>query len=95
MKTAIATTNLLPGTMILKVTITHETLPLPCAQVKQDGSTFVRKVSFTNPEKVQVQEYGNLRGENIGNYVKNSIRRIKPAVAEKIVRAARAMLRHV
>ena len=93
MKTAVAATNILYGTMILKVTFCIILLILALSpQVKPDGSAYVKGFSFSKPDKVDVKEAINFRQETSGEYFKNAIHRMRPVAAGKILKAARSLL---
>jgi len=78
-KTAKATTDVMSGTMILKV--------------KPDGSAHVKKVVFAKPENVDVK--GSLSADKPRSitYLKNSVNRMRPIAAQKILKTARYVLK--
>jgi len=78
-KTAKATTDVMSGTMVLKV--------------KPDGSAHVKKVVFSKPEKVDVKGSLSDNKPRSINYLKNSVNRMRPIAAQKILKTARYVLK--
>merc|ERR1712127_808320 len=70
-RTAKASTDVMTGTMVLKV--------------KPDGSAHVKKVVFEKPEQVDVR--GSI------TYQKNSVNKMRPIAAQKILKTARYVLK--
>merc|ERR1712128_145277 len=78
-KTAKATTDVMSGTMVLKV--------------KPDGSAHVKKVVFSKPEKVDVKGSLSDNKPRSISYLKNSVNRMRPIAAQKILKTARYVLK--
>jgi len=78
-KTARATTDVMTGTMVLKV--------------KPDGSAHVKKVVFAKPEKVDVKGSLSDNKPRSATYLKNSVNRMRPVAAQKILKTARYVLK--
>merc|ERR1711974_579465 len=78
-KTAKAITDVMSGTLVLKV--------------KPDGTAHVKKVVFKKPENVEVK--GKLSDNNPRslNYLKNSVNKMRPLAAMKILKTARYVLK--
>merc|ERR1712128_259867 len=71
-KTAKATTDVMTGTMILKV--------------KPDGSAHVKKVVFDKPDHVDVKGSLSDNKPRSITYLKNSVNRMRPIAAQKILK---------
>jgi len=78
-KTAKATTDVMTGTMILKV--------------KPDGSAHVKKVVFDKPDHVDVKGSLSDNKPRSITYLKNSVNRMRPIAAQKILKTARYVLK--
>merc|ERR1712106_92774 len=78
-KTAKATTDVMTGTMILKV--------------KPDGSAHVKKVVFDEPDHVDVKGSLSDNKPRSITYLKNSVNRMRPIAAQKILKTARYVLK--
>merc|ERR1712083_466808 len=78
-KTAKATTDLMTGTMVLKV--------------KPDGSAHVKKVVFKKPEHVDVKGSISDQKKRSDTYLKNSVNKMRPIAAQKILKTARYVLK--
>jgi len=78
-KTARATTDVMTGTMVLKV--------------KPDGSAHVKKVVFAKPEKGDVKGSLSDNKPRSATYLKNSVNRMRPVAAQKILKTARYVLK--
>lgn len=78
-KTAKATTDVMTGTMVLKV--------------KPDGSAHVKKVVFKKPEHVDVKGSISDKKERSQNILKNSFNKSRPLAAQKILKTARYVLK--
>jgi len=78
-KTAKATTDLMTGTMVLKV--------------KPDGSAHVKKVVFKKPEHVDVKGSIADKKRRSENILKNSFNRSRPLAAQRILKTARYVLK--
>merc|ERR1712060_525791 len=78
-KTAKAITDVMSGTLVLKV--------------KADGTAHVKKVVFKKPENVEVK--GKLSDNNPRslNYLRNSVNKMRPLAAMKILKTARYVLK--
>merc|ERR1711923_44889 len=78
-KSAKAATDMMTGTMVLKV--------------KPDGSAHVKKVVFAKPENVNVK--GSLSDDNARSdvYLRNSVNRMRPVAAQKVLKTARYVLK--
>merc|ERR1712029_241352 len=78
-KSAKAATDMMTGTMVLKV--------------KPDGSAHVKKVVFAKPEDVNVK--GSLSDDNARSdvYLRNSVNRMRPVAAQKVLKTARYVLK--
>jgi len=78
-RTAKAVTEVMYGTMQLKV--------------KLDGSAHVKKVVFKNPESVEVAGSVTDSRQRSDTYLRNSVKRMRPLAAQKILKTARYVLR--
>lgn len=78
-RTAKATTDVMTGTMILKV--------------KPDGSAHVKKVVFAKPDHVDVKGSLSDNTPRSITYLKNSVNRMRPMAAQKILKTARYVLK--
>merc|ERR1719347_2118545 len=78
-RAAKAETHVLYGNMQLKV--------------KADGSAHVKKVVFKNPESVKVKGSVTSNRSRSDIYLRNSVRRMRPLAAQKILRTARYVLK--
>merc|ERR1712165_525391 len=78
-KTAKAITDVMSGTLVLKV--------------KPDGTAHVKKVVFKKPENVEVK--GKLRENDPRslNYLRNSVNKMRPLAALKVLKTARYVLK--
>merc|ERR1712038_858484 len=78
-RTAKAITDVMSGSLVLKV--------------KPDGTAHVKKVVFKKPENVEVK--GKLSDNNPRslNYLKNSVNKMRPLAAMKILKTARYVLK--
>jgi len=78
-RTAKATTDVMTGHMVLKV--------------KPDGSAHVLKVVFSKPDHVDVQGSLSDNKPRSITYLKNSVNRMRPIAAQKILKTARYVLK--
>jgi len=78
-RTAKATTDVMTGTMVLKV--------------KPDGSAHVKKVVFAKPDHVDVKGSLSDNKPRSITYLKNSVNRMRPMAAQKILKTARYVLK--
>merc|ERR1711935_698396 len=78
-RTAKASTDVMSGTMILKV--------------KPDGSAHVKKVVFKKPEQVDVLGSISDQKKRSNTYLRNSVNRMRPIAAQKILKTARYVLK--
>lgn len=78
-RTAKASTDVMTGTMILKV--------------KPDGSAHVKKVVFQKPEQVDVLGSISDQKKRSDSYLKNSVSKMRPIAAQKILKTARYVLK--
>merc|ERR1719445_2117227 len=78
-RTAKAVTEVMYGTMQLKV--------------KADGSAHVRKVVFRNPESVEVAGSVTDNRQRSDTYLRNSVKKMRPLAAQKILKTARYVLK--
>merc|ERR1712241_548896 len=78
-RTAKATTDVMTGNMVLKV--------------KPDGSAHVLKVVFAKPDHVDVQGSLSDNKPRSITYLKNSVNRMRPIAAQKILKTARYVLK--
>jgi len=78
-RTAKAVTEVMFGTMQIKV--------------KPDGSAHVKKVVFKNPESVEVKGSITDKRQRSDTYLKNSVKRMRPIAAQKILKTARYVLK--
>jgi len=78
-RTAKATTDVMTGNMVLKV--------------KPDGSAHVLKVVFSKPDHVDVQGSLSDNKPRSITYLKNSVNRMRPIAAQKILKTARYVLK--
>merc|ERR1712045_1078587 len=78
-KTAKAITDVMSGTLVLKV--------------KADGTAHVKKVVFKKPENVEVK--GKLSDNNPRslNYLRNSVNKMRPLAALKVLKTARYVVK--
>merc|ERR1719334_1881078 len=78
-KTAKASTDVMSGIMVLKV--------------KPDGSAHVKKVVFQKPEQVDVLGSISDQKKRSDTYLKNSVNKMRPIAAQKILKTARYVLK--
>jgi len=78
-RTAKASTDVMSGTMVLKV--------------KPDGSAHVKKVVFKKPEQVDVLGSISDQKKRSDTYLKNSVNKMRPIAAQKILKTARYVLK--
>merc|ERR1712212_1000533 len=78
-RTVKATTDVMTGHMVLKV--------------KPDGSAHVLKVVFSKPDHVDVQGSLSDNKPRSITYLKNSVNRMRPIAAQKILKTARYVLK--
>merc|ERR1711881_514389 len=78
-RTAKATTDVMTGNMVLKV--------------KPDGSAHVLKFVFAKPDHVDVQGSLSDNKPRSITYLKNSVNRMRPIAAQKILKTARYVLK--
>merc|ERR1711974_166389 len=78
-KTAKAITDVMSGTLVLKV--------------KPDGTAHVKKVVFKKPENVEVKGKLSENDPRSLNYLKNSVNKMRPLAAMKILKTARYVLK--
>ena len=106
-RTAKASTDVMTGTMILKVMSDVISAKFTVnMQVKPDGSAHVKKVVFQKPEQVnsppglvllppdpllQVDVLGSISDQKkrSDSYLKNSVSKMRPIAAQKILKTAR------
>ena len=62
-------------------------------QVKADGSAHVKKVVFRNPDSVEVTGSLTDKRARSDSYLRNSVKRMRPMAAQKILKTARYVLR--
>merc|ERR1719209_194363 len=78
-RTAKASTDVMSGTVVLKV--------------KPDGSAHVKKVVFKKPEQVDVLGSISDQKKRSDTYLKNSVNKMRPIAAQKILKTARYVLK--
>merc|ERR1712150_316889 len=78
-KTAKAITDVMSGTLVLKV--------------KPDGTAHVKKVVFKKPENVEVKGKLSENDPRSLNYLRNSVNKMRPLAAMKILKTARYVLK--
>jgi len=78
-RTAKAITDVMSGTLTLKV--------------KPDGTAHVKKVVFKKPENVEVKGKLSENNPRSLNYLKNSVNKMRPLAAMKILKTARYVLK--
>merc|ERR1712241_912335 len=78
-KTAKAITDVMSGTLVLKV--------------KPDGTAHVKKVVFKKPENVEVKGKLSENDPRSLNYLKNSVNKMRPLAALKVLKTARYVLK--
>merc|ERR1712045_813453 len=78
-RTAKASTDVMSGTMVLKV--------------KPDGSAHVKKVVFKKPVQVDVLGSISDQKKRSDTYLKNSVNKMRPIAAQKILKTARYVLK--
>ena len=95
-KSAKAITEVMSGTMTLKVNIIQTkyfSRVFILLKVKPDGSAHVKKVVFKEPENVDVK--GSLSDNKPRNlrYLKNSVNKMRPLAAIRVLKTARYVLK--
>merc|ERR1711934_341208 len=78
-KTAKAITDVMSGTLVLKV--------------KPDGTAHVKKVVFKKPENVEVEGKLSDNDPRSLNYLRNSVNKMRPLAAMKVLKTARYVLK--
>merc|ERR1712110_645460 len=78
-KTAKAITDVMSGTLVLKV--------------KPDGTAHVKKVVFKKPENVEVKGRLSENDPRSLNYLRNSVNKMRPLAAMKVLKTARYVLK--
>merc|ERR1712241_1008774 len=78
-KTAKAITDVMSGTLVLKV--------------KPDGTAHVKKVVFKKPENVEVKGKLSENNPRSLNSMRNSVNKMRPLAAMKILKTARYVLK--
>merc|ERR1711879_356952 len=78
-KTAKAITDVMSGTLVLKV--------------KPDGTAHVKKVVFKKPENVEVKGKLSENDPRSLNYLRNSVNEMRPLAAMKVLKTARFVLK--
>merc|ERR1711992_114251 len=78
-KTAKAITDVMSGTLVLKV--------------KPDGTAHVKKVVFEKPENVEVKGKLSENDPRSLNYLRNSVNKMRPLAAPKVLKTARYVLK--
>merc|ERR1712141_815793 len=78
-KTARAITEVMSGTLVLKV--------------KPDGTAHVKKVVFKKPENVEVKGKLSDSQPRSLNYLRNSVNKMRPLAAMKVLKTARYVLK--
>lgn len=78
-KTAKAITDVMSGTLVLKV--------------KPDGTAHVKKVVFKKPENVEVKGKLSDNDPRSLNYLRNSVNKMRPLAAMKVLKTARYVLK--
>merc|ERR550519_1293725 len=78
-KTARAITEVMSGTLVLKV--------------KPDGTAHVKKVVFKKPENVEVKGKLSENDPRSLNYLRNSVNKMRPLAAMKVLKTARYVLK--
>merc|ERR1711994_319203 len=78
-KTAMAITDVMSGTLVLKV--------------KPDGTAHVKKVVFKKPENVEVKGKLSENDPRSLNYLRNSVNKMRPLAALKVLKTARYVLK--
>merc|ERR1719382_1079471 len=78
-KTAKAITDVMSGTLVLKV--------------KPDGTSHVKKVVFKKPENVEVKGKLSENDPRSLNYLRNSVNKMSPLAALKVLKTARYVLK--
>jgi len=78
-KTAKAITDVMSGTLVLKV--------------KPDGTAHVKKVVFKKPENVEVKGKLSENDPRSLNYLRNSVNKMRPLAAMKVLKTARFVLK--
>ena len=62
-------------------------------QVKPDGSAHVKKIVFARPGKVDVKGSLSDNIQRSSTYLRNSVKRMRPVAAQKILKTARYVLK--
>jgi len=78
-KTAKAITDVMSGSLVLKV--------------KPDGTAHVKKVVFKKPENVEVKGKLSENDPRSLNYLRNSVNKMRPLAAMKVLKTARYVLK--
>merc|ERR1712152_18002 len=78
-RTAKAITDVMSGTLVLKV--------------KPDGTAHVKKVVFKKPENVEVKGKLSENDPRSLNYLRNSVNKMRPLAAMKVLKTARYVLK--
>merc|ERR1712048_430422 len=78
-KTAKAITDVMSGTLVL--------------EVKPDGTAHVKKVVFKKPENVEVKGKLSENDPRSLNYLRNSVNKMRPLAAMKVLKTARYVLK--
>merc|ERR1711894_542559 len=78
-RTAKAITDVMSGTLVLKV--------------KPDGTAHVKKVVFKKPENVEVKGKLSENDPRSLNYLRNSVNKMRPLAALKVLKTARYVLK--
>ena len=61
--------------------------------MKPDGSAHVKKIVFARPGKVDVKGSLSDNKQRSSTYLKNSVKRMRPFAAQKILKTARNVLK--
>ena len=95
-KTAKAVTEVMSGTLVLKVRKLILRQISNCdfdLQVKPDGTAHVKKVVFKKPENVEVKGKLSENNPRSLNSMRNSVNKMRPLAAMKILKTARYVLK--
>lgn len=73
--------------------VTEEMFGTMQIKVKPDGSAHVKKVVFQNPESVEIKGSITDKRQRSDTYLRNSVKRMRPVAAQKILKTARYVLK--
>ena len=82
--------NTIPNKNIIQHDIIWATIIVTnVLKVKPDGSAHVKKVVFKKPEQVDVLGSISVQKKRSNTYLRNSVNRMRPIAAQKILKTAR------